>query len=82
MIYILLRIKLRNGKTKIIFAGFVKFTISKEKKAWKKNKKTRDVDSKHKIIKRDNKWQRETMSDSKWLFRLISFFSNKRVNYQ
>ena len=34
IIYILLRIKLRNGKMKIVLAGSVKFTLTKEKKAW------------------------------------------------
>ena len=33
IIYILLRIKLRNGKTKIVLAGSVKFTFTKAKKA-------------------------------------------------
>ena len=42
IIYILLRIKLRNGKTKIVLAGSVKFTFTKAKKAWKE-KKTRDI---------------------------------------
>ena len=34
IIYILLRIKLRNRKMKIVLAGSVKFTLTKEKKAW------------------------------------------------
>ena len=41
IIYILLRIKLRNGKMKIVLAGSVKFTLTKgekklgiEKKPW------------------------------------------------
>ena len=39
IIYILLRIKLRNGKMKIILAGSVKFTLTKEKKkVWKRKK--------------------------------------------
>ena len=33
IIYILLRIKLRNGKMKIVFAGSAKFTLIKEKKS-------------------------------------------------
>ena len=36
IIYILLRIKLRNGKMKIVLAGSVKFTLTKEEKAWGK----------------------------------------------
>ena len=36
IIYILLRIKLRNRKIKIVLAGFVKFTLTKKKNAWKK----------------------------------------------
>ena len=39
IIYILLRIKLRNGKVKIVLAGSVKFTLTKGKKAWKGKKK-------------------------------------------
>ena len=39
IIYILLRVKLRNGKMKIVLAGSVKFTLTKEKKAWKRKKK-------------------------------------------
>ena len=42
IIYILLRIKFRNGKTKIVLAGSVKFTFTKAKKAWKE-KKARDI---------------------------------------
>ena len=42
IIYIFLRIKLRNGKTKIVLAGSVKFTFTKAKKAWKE-KKARDI---------------------------------------
>ena len=38
IIYILLRIKLRNGKMKIVLAGSVKFTLTKKKKAWKRKK--------------------------------------------
>ena len=39
IIYILLRIKLRNGKMKIVLAGSVKFTLTKEKKkVWKRRK--------------------------------------------
>ena len=38
IIYILLRIKLRNGKMKIVLAGSVKFTLTKGKKAWKGKK--------------------------------------------
>ena len=38
IIYILLRIKLRNRKMKIVLAGSVKFTLTKEKKAWKRKK--------------------------------------------
>ena len=39
IIYILLRIKLRNGKMKIVLAGSVKFTLTKEKKkVWKRKK--------------------------------------------
>ena len=34
IIYRLLRIKLRNGKMKIVLAGSVKFTLTKGKKAW------------------------------------------------
>ena len=37
-IYILLRIKLRNGKMKIALAGSVKFTLTKEKKNLEKKK--------------------------------------------
>ena len=38
-IYILLRIKLRNGKMKIALAGSVKFTLTKEKKkTWNRKK--------------------------------------------
>ena len=33
IIYILLRIKLRDRKMKIVLAGSVKFTLTKEKKA-------------------------------------------------
>ena len=36
--YILLRVKLRNGKMKIFLAGSVKFTLTKKKKAWKRKK--------------------------------------------
>ena len=39
IIYILLRIKLRNGKMKIALAGFVEFTLTKEKKSLEKKKK-------------------------------------------
>ena len=39
IIYIVLRIKFRNGKMKIVLAGSVKFTSTKEKKIQKKNKK-------------------------------------------
>ena len=39
IIYILLRIKLRNGKMKIVLAGSVKFTLTKEKKSLEKKKK-------------------------------------------
>ena len=38
IIYILLRIKLRNGKMKIVLAGSVKFTLTKGKKASKTKK--------------------------------------------
>ena len=38
IINILLRIQLRNGKTKIVLAGSVKFTFTKAKKAGKKKK--------------------------------------------
>ena len=38
IIYILLRIKLRNRKMKIVLAGSVKFTLKKGKKAWKRKK--------------------------------------------
>ena len=38
IIYILLRIKLRNRKMKIVLAGSVKFTLTKEKKALKRKK--------------------------------------------
>ena len=38
MIYILLRIKLINRKMKIVLVGSVKFTLTKEKKAWKRKK--------------------------------------------
>ena len=38
IIYILLRIKLRNRKMKIVLAGSVKFTLTKVKKAWKRKK--------------------------------------------
>ena len=36
IIYILLRIKLRNKKMKIFLSGSVKFTLTKEKKLGKK----------------------------------------------
>ena len=36
IIYILLRIKLRNRKIKIVLAGSVKFTLTKEKKSLEK----------------------------------------------
>ena len=39
IIYILLRIKLRNGKMKIVLAGSVKFTLTKGKKSFEKKKK-------------------------------------------
>ena len=39
IIYILLRIKLINRKMKIVLVGSVKFTLTKEKKAWKRKKK-------------------------------------------
>ena len=39
IIYILLRIKLRNRKMKIVLAGSVKFTLTKEKKSLEKKKK-------------------------------------------
>ena len=39
IIYILLRIKLRNTKIKIVLAGSVKSTLAKEKKSLKKKKK-------------------------------------------
>ena len=39
IIYILLRVKLRNGKMKIVLAGSVKFTLTKEKKNLEKKKK-------------------------------------------
>ena len=38
IIYILLRIKLRNRKMKIVLAGPVKFTLTKEKKLGKEKK--------------------------------------------
>ena len=38
IIYILLRIKLRNGKMKIILAGSVKFTLKRKKKLGKEKK--------------------------------------------
>ena len=38
IIYILLRIKLKNRKMKIALAGSVKFTLKKEKKARKRKK--------------------------------------------
>ena len=38
IIYILLRIKLRNRAMQIVLAGSVKFTLTKEKKAWKRKK--------------------------------------------
>ena len=38
IIYILLRIKLRNRKMKIVLAGSVKFTLTKEKKLRKEKK--------------------------------------------
>ena len=38
IIYILLRVKLRNGKMKIIFAGSVKFTLTEAKKSLEKEK--------------------------------------------
>ena len=38
IIYILLRTKLRNGKMKIVLAGSVKFTLTKENEAWKRKK--------------------------------------------
>ena len=38
IIYILLRIKLRNGKMKIVLAGSVKFKLTKEKKRSEKKK--------------------------------------------
>ena len=39
IIYILLTIKLRNGKMEIVLAGSVKFTLTKEKKSLEKKKK-------------------------------------------
>ena len=39
IIYILLTIKLRNRKMKIVLAGSVKFTLTKEKKSLEKKKK-------------------------------------------
>ena len=42
IIYILLRIKLRNGKMKIILAGSVKFTLKRKKKLGKE-KRTWDI---------------------------------------
>ena len=39
IIYILLRIKLRNRKMKIALAGSVKYTLTKGKKSLKKKKK-------------------------------------------
>ena len=42
-IYILLRIKLRNGKMKIALAGSVKFTLTKEKKKLGKEKKAWNI---------------------------------------
>ena len=39
IIYILLGIKLRNGKMKIVIAGSVKFTLTKEKKSLDNEKK-------------------------------------------
>ena len=41
IIYVLLRIKLRNGKMKIVLKGSVKFTCTKKKKAWKRKKSLR-----------------------------------------
>ena len=38
IIYILLRIKSRNGKIKIVLTGSVKFTLTKGKKAWKRKR--------------------------------------------
>ena len=38
IIYILLRIKLRNGKMKIVLAGSVKFKLAKEKRSLEKKK--------------------------------------------
>ena len=38
IIYILLRIKLRNTKMKIVLVGSVKYTLTKKKKAWKRKK--------------------------------------------
>ena len=38
IIYMLLATKLRNGKMKIVLAGSVKFTLTKEKKAWERKK--------------------------------------------
>ena len=43
IIYILLRIKLRNGKMKIFLAGSVKFTLTKVKKKLGKEKKVWDI---------------------------------------
>ena len=39
VIYILLRIKLRNGKVTIVLAGSVKLTLTKEKKCFEKKKR-------------------------------------------
>ena len=41
--YILLRVKLRNGKMKIFLAGSVKFTLTKKKKKPGKEKKAWDI---------------------------------------
>ena len=39
IIYVLLRIKLRNRKMKIVLAGSVKYTLTNEKKSLEKKKK-------------------------------------------
>ena len=43
IIYILSRVKLRNGKMKIVLPGSLKFALTKEKKKLKKEKKARDI---------------------------------------
>ena len=50
IIYILLGIKLRNGKMKIVIAGSVKFTLTKEKKSLDNEKKSKNLGSSSSIF--------------------------------